>query len=113
VAAALDGIIAQRDAADWLERWRGAEIPASKINNLAELAEDPQAWENRYLVDAYSEEVQREVKIRGLPVYMSKTPGEVRHLGPELGQHTEEILVETLGYSWEDVVSFKEQGVIP
>ena len=33
----------------------------------------------------------------------------VRSLGPELGQDTELILTETLGYSWEDVGVFKER----
>ena len=53
------------------------------------------------------------MKIRGLPVGLSKTPGTVETLGPELGQHTELILADTLGYSWEQIGEFKEQGVIP
>ena len=56
--------------------------------------------------------MQREVVVRGLPVHLSKTPGSVRSLGPELGQHTEEILVETLGYTWDEIGALKEQGVI-
>jgi crotonobetainyl-CoA:carnitine CoA-transferase CaiB-like acyl-CoA transferase len=56
--------------------------------------------------------VQRQVKIRRLPIGLSKTLGAVNALGPELGQHTELILTETLGYSWEDVARFKEQGGI-
>ena len=51
--------------------------------------------------------------MRGLPVELSKTPGTVRSLGPELGQDTEMILVETLGYSWDEIGALKEQGAIP
>lgn len=108
----LDGLISKRTAAEWLALWRPLGIPASAINNLKDLSEDPQAWENRYLVTAYSPEVDREVMVRGLPVTFSKTPASVRSLGPELGQHTEEVLVETLGYSWDDVTRFKEEGAI-
>jgi crotonobetainyl-CoA:carnitine CoA-transferase CaiB-like acyl-CoA transferase len=50
--------------------------------------------------------------VRGLPITLSKTPGAVRTLGPELGQHTEEILTETLGYTWEQVGELKEAGAI-
>jgi crotonobetainyl-CoA:carnitine CoA-transferase CaiB-like acyl-CoA transferase len=50
--------------------------------------------------------------VRGIPVTLSKTPGAVRSLGPELGQHTEEVLVEALGYSWDQVVELKEKGAI-
>ncbi len=108
----LDGLIRRRTAAEWLERWRPLGIPAAAINNLKDLSEDPQAWENKYLVTAYSPEVDRQVMVRGLPVTFSKTPASVRTLGPELGQHTEEVLVETLGYSWDDVIRFKEEGTI-
>jgi crotonobetainyl-CoA:carnitine CoA-transferase CaiB-like acyl-CoA transferase len=113
LVAALDARLAGRCAQEWIDRWRPLGIACAAINNLAELADDAQAWENGYLQTTYCEEVQREVTIRGLPVVLSKSPGSVRSLGPELGQHTEEILVETLGYSWDDVVALKEQGVIP
>jgi crotonobetainyl-CoA:carnitine CoA-transferase CaiB-like acyl-CoA transferase len=108
----LDERLARRPSADWLERWRAAAIPAGAVHNLADLVADEQAWSNDYLVKTYSDEVQREVTVRGLPIGMSKTPGSVRRLGPELGQHTEEILTETLGYTWEEVVELKEQRAI-
>ena len=108
----LDQALQQRTAAEWIERWQPLGIVASRINNLAELAEDRQAWENDYFLETYCEEVQRQVMVRGLPIGLSKTPGTVHSLGPELGQHTEEILVDTLGYSWEQVGEFKTQGAI-
>jgi crotonobetainyl-CoA:carnitine CoA-transferase CaiB-like acyl-CoA transferase len=110
--ALLDARLQQGGASEWLERCRACGITASVIGNLAELAEDPQAWANDYFVKTHCEEVQREVVVRGLPVGLSKTPGSVRSLGPELGQHTEEILVETLGYTWEQIGELKEQGAI-
>ncbi len=108
----LDKVIKRRPAAEWMQRWNALGITASPVNNLAELADDPQAWANNYFLETHCDEVQRQVKIRGLPIGLSKTPGVVTGLGPELGQHTELILTDTLGYSWEDVANFKEQGVI-
>jgi crotonobetainyl-CoA:carnitine CoA-transferase CaiB-like acyl-CoA transferase len=96
-----------------MERWTPAGINAAPINNLAELAEDRQTWANDYFVETYCEEVQRQVKVRGLPIGLRKTPGDVKTLGPELGQDTELILADLLGYSWEEIAQFKEQGVIP
>jgi crotonobetainyl-CoA:carnitine CoA-transferase CaiB-like acyl-CoA transferase len=109
---ALDRVLAGRTAAEWVECWRAAGLAASPIGTLADLAADPQAWENRYFVETFCEEVQRDVVVRGLPIGLGRTPGTVRSLGPELGQHTEEILTGTLGYSWEQVGEMKEQGVI-
>ena len=108
----LDQALGRRTAEEWMERWRPLGIVASPINNLADLAQDPQAWENEYLLETHCEEVQRNVTIRGLPIGLSKTPGAVESLGPELGQHTEELLVDTLGYSWEQIGELKAQGVI-
>ena len=39
-------------------------------------------------------------------------PASVRTPAPEIGQHTEEILLD-LGYSRDAIVQLKEQGIIP
>jgi crotonobetainyl-CoA:carnitine CoA-transferase CaiB-like acyl-CoA transferase len=109
----LDEIISQRDAGDWMERWKPLGIVASPIQTLADVADDPQAWRNDYFVKTHCEEVQREVEVRGLPIRLGKTPGEVNTLGPELGQDTELILADTLGYSWDQIGEFKAKGAIP
>jgi len=96
-----------------MERWEPRGIVASPIHTLADVAKDPQAWENDYLLETYCEEVQRDVVVRGLPVGLSKTPGSVRSLGPELGQDTELILADTLGYSWDEIGEFKAKGAVP
>jgi hypothetical protein len=41
-----------------------------------------------------------------------ETPGTVRSLGPQLGQDTELILFETLGYDWDKIGALKESGTI-
>lgn len=109
----LDEILGRRSAEEWSERWRAAGLAASPVGNLKDLSEDPQAWANDYLLETYCEEAQRQVKIRGLPVGLGKTPGEVRSLGPVLGQDTELLLADTLGYSWDEIGELKAQGVIP
>jgi crotonobetainyl-CoA:carnitine CoA-transferase CaiB-like acyl-CoA transferase len=113
LVAVLDQVLRGRDAAEWMRRWGEAGIVAGPIANLAELAADEQAWANDYLMKTHCEEVQREVTIRGLPVRLSRTPGTVRSLGPELGQDTELILFETLGYSWDEIAELKAKGAIP
>jgi crotonobetainyl-CoA:carnitine CoA-transferase CaiB-like acyl-CoA transferase len=113
LVAVLDGIVKERKAQDWMDRWAPLGIVASPIQTLGEISEDPQAWENDYLVKTHCEEVNREVEVRGLPITLSKTPGRVESLGPELGQDTELILADTLGISWERISELKERGVIP
>ena len=45
------------------------------------------------------------------PVQLSKTPVNIRSLAPELGQHTEEVLIEA-GHSWEEIDDLRSEGVI-
>ena len=112
LVAELDRVIAARPAAAWTERLTRAGLAASPIVTFKDLAADPQAWENDYLLKTPCEEVDREVTIRGLPVGFSKTPGTVRSLGPQLGQDTELILFETLGYDWDRIGELKAGGTI-
>ena len=99
LVAALDAILVERTAAEWMKRWQPLGIAASPIQNLEDVSRDPQAWDNDYFVKTHCDEVNREVSVRGLPIALSKTPGSVETLGPELGQDTELILADTLGYS--------------
>ena len=42
----------------------------------------------------------------------SKTPGEVRHTGPKLGEHNESVFKEWIGYDAARVAQLKEAGII-
>jgi crotonobetainyl-CoA:carnitine CoA-transferase CaiB-like acyl-CoA transferase len=48
----------------------------------------------------------------GVPVRLSETPGAVRAPAPELGQHTEEVLLDVLGLEWDQITRLREQEVI-
>jgi formyl-CoA transferase len=45
------------------------------------------------------------------PMKYERTPGKPTSTAPELGQHTEITLLE-LGYTWDEIIAFKEQGAI-
>lgn len=110
---ALDAAFRARSADDWVARLGAEGLASSPIGTLRDLAEDPQAWANDYLLETRCEEVKRTVKIRGLPIGLSKTPGRVDSLGPELGQDTELLLADLLGYSWDEIGALKTEKVIP
>ena len=93
--------------------FRKEGVIASPINNLADVIRDEQAWQNRYFMKTYCEEVDRDVDVRGMPVTLSKTPGELRCLGPQLGQDTELLMMELLEYQWEEIEAMKAKGAIP
>jgi alpha-methylacyl-CoA racemase len=53
----------------------------------------------------------RGVKLLGVPVKMSRTPGAPAGPGPALGEHTDEVLAG-LGYGEEEVAAMKESGAV-
>jgi len=94
----------------WLERLEQAGIPAAPVNDYADVEKDPQVILNEYIVEI-DDPIHGKVKVPGIPVKLSKTPGKVERLAPELGQHTEEVLMEVLGYTWDDLAKLREAGV--
>jgi len=52
------------------------------------------------------------VKVLGYPWRFSETPARIAREAPEFGQHTEEVLNEALGLSWEEIAALREDGVV-
>ena len=113
--AAIDAITCPEDRTipNCWQPWKANGIVHSPVNSYADVVKDEQAWQNNYFMKAYCEEVKREVEIRGLPVTLSKTPGEVNTLGPQLGQDTELLMMDLLEYEWDQIEEFKAKGAIP
>lgn len=108
----LDQIFATRPCGEWLERLRkGGDFIFTHVNTVDDLGTDPQVLANGYVAD-FDHPAFGKTQVVGLPVRLSETPGSIRLPAPEFGQHTEEILTETLGYSWEKVAQLKDGGVI-
>ena len=95
---------------EWVKLLNEAEIAAAPVNDFADIANDPQVQANGYIMEI-NDDIHGKVRVPGIPVKLSKTPGKVTKLAPELGQHTEEVLMELGGYTWEDLAQLREAGV--
>jgi CoA:oxalate CoA-transferase len=99
---------AKRPRHEWLERLVAEEVPCGPVYEYAEVAADPQFWENGYLAEVEHPHFPGHRAV-GVPVTLSETPGGVQGPAPELGQHTEEVLLE-LGYSWDEIERLHDLG---
>lgn len=110
--AVLEGIFAERPAAEWERIFDGFEGNFARIReDLFEMADDEQMRANGYVVSDQHPALG-EIKTLGVIPSFSDTPGALRLPPPELGQHTEEVLVDVLGYDWETVSSLKAEHAI-
>ena len=89
----------------------GGDFIFTVVNTLDDLEDDPQMQANGYITEI-PHPAFGTLKYLGCPVNLSETPGEVREPAPELGQHTELLLTEELGYTWDDITALRERGVL-
>ena len=82
-----------------------------RVQDVWDLPNDPQVIENNYLVD-FEHPVLGDTKWLQTPVGFSATPVSTRKMAPELGEDTENILVDVLGYSWDDIAALQDEHVI-
>lgn len=106
----LDKAFATKTLDEWKETLKGYNVHWSPVRTYLEISNHPQALANGYVVEADHRQ-QGRIKVTGEPVYMSKTPAKIVAGTPELGEHTEEILLD-MGYGWEDIANFKEKKAI-
>ena len=72
---------------------------------------DPQLTA-RAMVEAVEHSTLGPVRVLGVPVKLSDTPGSVRTAPPTLGQHTDAILTGDLGFTPDDVARMRADGAV-
>ena len=95
---------------EWLEFLRAADIPCAPASTVEEFLDDPQVLANGMVV-AVEEPHLGKVREMGVPVRLSRTPGEVKGPSPALGQHTDEVLGQ-LGHSAQEIARMRDRGII-
>jgi crotonobetainyl-CoA:carnitine CoA-transferase CaiB-like acyl-CoA transferase len=107
----LDDVFLTKTRLEWDTHLRQVGIEFCRINELSDLTSDPQVLANNYIWEVEHPKYGR-IKVLGHPVTFTKTPATLRSFAPEVGQHTEIILTELLGYGHDEIVKLKNEGVI-
>ncbi len=108
--AILDEVFPSRTVAEWIHDIKAAGIPVGPINTVDKVLADPQVIARNMIVET-QHPTAGAVKMAGVPIKMSETPGAVEKPAPILGQHTEEILKE-FGYTDADIAKLREDKAI-
>jgi crotonobetainyl-CoA:carnitine CoA-transferase CaiB-like acyl-CoA transferase len=108
----IEEVFATRTCAEWVSIFQEfRDFIYEPVNSVTDLLDDPQVLANNYIVDFLHPSLGSQ-KVVNVPVTYSETPGGIRLPAPECGQHTEEVLTEVCGYSWEEVAELREAEVI-
>ncbi len=108
----LDGVFAARTTAEWCELLGAAGLRFAPVRSHSDVVDDPGVWANRYITRADDADPpgSRVAMVRAPVRFTEPAPTVGSHV-PELGQHTEEVLLEA-GYSWDDIASLSADGAI-
>ena len=106
----LEKVFLSKTGEEWLELL-DKRIPIGPINTIDKALSDPQILSRNMVVEVdYGNE--KKLKILGNPIKMSEVDQEVFKVPPRLGEHTEQILEEILGYSPEEIEELRQGKVI-
>jgi crotonobetainyl-CoA:carnitine CoA-transferase CaiB-like acyl-CoA transferase len=105
----LDETFSTKPTAHWEDVLRSAGLRFAPVRDHAAVVADASNWTNRYFVNVPDGDGERAVV--GSPVRFSATPARASATVAELGQHTEEVLLE-LGYSWDDIAALSGAGAV-
>jgi crotonobetainyl-CoA:carnitine CoA-transferase CaiB-like acyl-CoA transferase len=110
----VDGAISEwtrtLDAAEVLSILEGVRVPAGLIYSVADMVEDP-----HFQARGLFEEVDaggRPLKIPAIIPKLSDTPGRTEWAGPEVGEHTREVLGQMLGLNHDALEALAGKGII-
>jgi formyl-CoA transferase len=110
IDAAISAWTEQRSLNEVLAHLNEARIPAGKIYDVADIAADPHYRAREMIVDSTLAD-GTPVQVPGVLPKLNATPGTIRTLAPELGQHTDEVLA-TLGLDDAKRAALRERGII-
>ena len=111
LAEVLNEAFSSRDAKKWIEELHKVGIPSGVINSIEDVFNHPQAKERGLKIEI-EHPTAGVLSFPGYPYKFSETPASAHRPPPLLGEHTDEVLVELLEYSAEEVQELHEQGVI-
>jgi CoA:oxalate CoA-transferase len=110
VRAELEKVFVSRTTAQWLKDLNAADILVTEVADYKSVLESEQARANGYIREL-EHPIAGTVKVAGNPIVLNGEVESAAAMPPELGQHTEEVLLE-LGYSWEEIDQLRNAQVL-
>ena len=104
-------VLIKRGKYVWLEAMEAAKVPCGPINNLAEVFADPHV-QARQMIDHWQHGLGVPLDLVASPMKLSLTPVRRDLPPPSLGQHTDEVLKEWLGFDPSQCAALRQASAI-
>ena len=107
----LNDILSTNTCRYWLDQLEAQRIPCAPVNSFSQALSDPQVH-HRNMVVELKHPGGATTQGPGNPIKLSRSSAEDFSPAPRLGQHTDGVFSELLGYSGDEIAALREQGVI-
>jgi crotonobetainyl-CoA:carnitine CoA-transferase CaiB-like acyl-CoA transferase len=104
-------VMRTRTRQEWIDRLVPAGVPCAAVRGLDEVLADPQLAA-RDMIRSVPHPTAGQVRVLGVPIKLSETPGSVDHPPPRLGEHTTPVLQHLLGLGPDEIARLSGDGVI-
>jgi crotonobetainyl-CoA:carnitine CoA-transferase CaiB-like acyl-CoA transferase len=111
LSALLEPVMLQKTAQEWIELLRAHGIPCGRIQSVREVCESPQV-RAREMVVTLEHPKAGQMRVTGVPIKLSDTPGAVDTPPPLLGEHTSQVLTDWLQISAAEIETLRHAGAI-
>ncbi|MED0703325.1 MULTISPECIES: CoA transferase [Aeribacillus] len=106
----LEEIFKRKTRDEWVDMLESAKIPCGPVNKLSDILNDVHIKEREMVVEMEHPSLGI-LKMLGVPVKLSRTPGRIKTVPPAQGEHSETVLKQ-MGYSKEEIETFIKEGII-
>jgi formyl-CoA transferase/CoA:oxalate CoA-transferase len=106
----VQGRLVERPTKEWLDILATKDVWCAPVQTFDDVVDDPQVAHNE-LLTTVPHPSGGDVRVVGVPMRFSATPGTIRSGPPAVGQHTDEVLRE-LGFDDVDLRSMHDEGVV-
>ncbi|MFO1218034.1 MAG: CaiB/BaiF CoA-transferase family protein [Burkholderiaceae bacterium] len=100
-----------KTTAEWMTALEAQGVPCGPINTIAQVFADPQVKHRKLRMDLPHTAAGTVPQVAN-PIRYSRTPIAYRHGPPLLGEHTERVLADELGFDAARIAELKRKGVI-
>jgi crotonobetainyl-CoA:carnitine CoA-transferase CaiB-like acyl-CoA transferase len=106
----LADILRRRTRSEWIESLTAAGVPCGSVRDVREVLTDPHL-DARRMIEVVEHAAVGTMRVLGVPIKLSDTPGRVRTAPPTLGQHTSTVL-RGVGVTDQEIDALRGSGVI-
>jgi len=107
----LTARLQQRSRNEWVDDLKRAGVPCGSVRGVAEVLQDPQLAA-REMIETVEHATAGALRVLGVPIKLSDTPGVVRTAPPALGQDTKQILRDDCGMSEAEIERLRIDGAV-